>query len=96
MSSPIFLLIFNVSGSSVFGIKYKDGVVLAADTLASYGSLARFPDVQRVLRVNDTTIVACTGDFADFQFLSEILEQKQIDEEVSTYYYIIKNMQGIV
>ena len=30
-----------VTGTSVLGIKYKDGVMLAADTLASYGSLAR-------------------------------------------------------
>ncbi len=31
-----------VTGSSVVGIKYRDGVMLAADTLASYGSLARY------------------------------------------------------
>ena len=70
-------------GSSVFGVKYKDGVVLAADTLGSYGSLARFPNIQRVIRINEDTVVACSGDFADFQFLQEILEQKQIDEELA-------------
>jgi len=70
------------TGTSVFGIKYKDGVVLAADTLGSYGSLARFPDVERVYKVNDSTVVACTGDYADFQLLKEILEQKQIFADI--------------
>ena len=55
---------------------------MAADTNGSYGSLARYPDVPRVVRVNETTVVACTGDIADFQFLQEIIEQKQIDEEI--------------
>ncbi len=31
-----------VTGSSVVGIKYRDGVMLAADTLGSYGNLARY------------------------------------------------------
>ena len=39
------------TGSSVFAIKYKDGVVMAADTLGSYGSLARYVDLERVIRV---------------------------------------------
>ena len=69
-------------GTSVFAIKYKDGVILAADTLASYGSLARFESVERVIKVNDTTVVACTGDYADFQFLREVIEQKQRDEDI--------------
>ncbi len=66
----------------MFGLKYKDGVVLAADVLGSYGSLARFPNLERVVRINDTSVVACTGDYADFQLIREILEQKQIDSEV--------------
>ena len=55
------------TGTSVFGVKYKDGVVFAADTLGSYGSLARYPDIERVIKVNDNTVVACSGDIADFQ-----------------------------
>ncbi|CAB1103648.1 unnamed protein product [Ectocarpus sp. CCAP 1310/34] len=35
-----------VTGTSVLGI--KDGVMLAADTLASYGSLARYKNVERL------------------------------------------------
>ena len=66
----------------MFGLEYKDGVVLAADTLGSYGSMARFNNIPRVIRLNATTLVACSGDYADFQYLSEILEQKQIEEEM--------------
>ena len=40
------------TGSSVFSIKYKDGVVMAADTLGSYGSLARYVDLERVIKVS--------------------------------------------
>jgi len=70
------------TGTSVFGLEYKDGVVLAADTLGSYGSMARFNNLPRVIRLNETTLVACSGDYADFQHLTEILEQKQIEEEM--------------
>ena len=62
-------------------MKYDGGVVIAADTLGSYGSLARFTEIERVIKVNETTMVGAGGDFADFQFLSDIIKQKQIDEE---------------
>ena len=55
--------------------------MIAADTLGSYGSLARFTELQRVIKVNENTVVGAGGDFADFQFLQEIIEQKQIDED---------------
>ncbi|KAB5589006.1 20S proteasome subunit beta [Ceratobasidium theobromae] len=44
-----------VTGTSVLGIRYKDGVMLAADNLASYGSLARFKDIRRLHPVGDYT-----------------------------------------
>ena len=44
------------TGTSVFGIKYKDGIVMAADTMGSYGSLARFPDLERLYKVNEKFI----------------------------------------
>ena len=78
MQSQLFLLIYI---SSVIAMKYDGGVVIAADTLGSYGSLARFTEIERVIKVNETTMVGAGGDFADFQFLSDIIRQKQIDEE---------------
>ena len=35
-----------VMGTSVIAIQYADGIMMAADTLGSYGSLARFKDLR--------------------------------------------------
>ncbi|CAG2054757.1 unnamed protein product [Timema podura] len=69
------------TGTSVLGIKFNGGVVIAADILGSYGSLARFRDCPRVMKVNDNIILGAGGDYADFQYLKDIIEQKIIDEE---------------
>ncbi|KNC70367.1 hypothetical protein SARC_17109, partial [Sphaeroforma arctica JP610] len=70
-----------VTGTSVCGIKYNGGVIIAADTLGSYGSLARFRSVSRIIRVNDRTIVGGSGDYADFQFIKEDLEELQLEND---------------
>ncbi len=70
------------TGTSVFGLRYKDGIVIAADNMGSYGSLARYPGLQRVFKVNDTTVIASSGDIADFQYLHSIIKMKQVDEEI--------------
>jgi len=69
------------TGSSLLAMKYEGGVMIAADTLGSYGSMARFPDLNRIIKVNDSTVLGAGGDYADFQFLSEVIKQKQIDED---------------
>ncbi|KAJ3161064.1 Proteasome subunit beta type-7 [Geranomyces michiganensis] len=69
-----------VTGTSVLGLKYKDGIMLAADTLASYGSLARFRDVERLIKVGNTTIIGASGDISDFQYISHLLEKILIKE----------------
>ena len=63
------------TGSSVLGLKFTGGVMIAADTLGSYGSLARFRDCERVMKVNNNTMLGCSGDYADFQFLQNIIKQ---------------------
>ena len=37
-----------VTGSSVVGIECSDCVLIAADTLGSYGSLSRFKSISRI------------------------------------------------
>ncbi|KAH9368724.1 hypothetical protein HPB48_004743 [Haemaphysalis longicornis] len=69
------------TATSVLGIKFNGGVMIAADTLGSYGSLARFRDCPRILRVNDQIAATASGDYADFQFLKSVIEQKMITEE---------------
>ncbi|KAK4034055.1 nucleophile aminohydrolase [Parachaetomium inaequale] len=69
-----------VTGTSVIAIKFKDGVVMAADNLASYGSLARFTDVKRLRPFLSTSIVGFGGDVSDMQFLDRHLNELAIDE----------------
>jgi len=71
-----------VTGASVVGIKYKDGVMLAADTLASYGSLARFADVKRIVPVGKFTLVGGSGDYSDFQYIVKALDELTTSDEI--------------
>ncbi|QDZ21877.1 beta-type subunit of proteasome [Chloropicon primus] len=64
-----------VTGNSVLAIKYKDGVLMACDMLGAYGSTKRYKSVQRIIRVNDTTIVGASGEISDFQYISNLLEE---------------------
>ncbi|KAH6660148.1 20S proteasome subunit [Truncatella angustata] len=69
-----------VTGTSVVALKFKDGVVIAADNLASYGSLARFPDVKRLRTFASSTVVGFGGDVSDMQYLDRHLTELAIDE----------------
>ncbi|KAL8634757.1 MAG: hypothetical protein Q9228_007674 [Teloschistes exilis] len=77
-SSPI------VTGTSVLAVKFKDGVVIAADNLASYGSLARFTDVKRLRTFNQRTVVGFGGDVSDMQYLDRLLLSLDIEENYSS------------
>jgi len=72
-----------VTGTSVLGIKYKDGVMIAADTLASYGSLARFRDVRRIHQLGKYTLIGSTGEYSDYQYLLKLLDDLIIDDQLS-------------
>eukprot|EP00244_Chara_vulgaris_P000145 TRINITY_DN10201_c1_g1_i1.p1 TRINITY_DN10201_c1_g1~~TRINITY_DN10201_c1_g1_i1.p1 ORF type:complete len:275 (-),score=35.38 TRINITY_DN10201_c1_g1_i1:27-851(-) len=64
-----------VVGSSVLGIKYKDGVLLAADTLGSYGSTLRFKSVDRLRKVGKSTVVGASGEISDFMYIMSLLDE---------------------
>ncbi|KAM0684008.1 Proteasome subunit beta type-7 [Mitosporidium daphniae] len=88
-----------VTGTSVLGIVYSDGILLAADTLASYGSLARFRDVQRICSIGPCTILATSGDISDQQFLLSHLKQINISERYTSekmssqsYFHLVSKM----
>lgn len=70
-----------VTGTSVIGIKYRDGVMLAADTLASYGSMAMFTDVERLYKVSGSTVIGAGGEFSDFQKVQSILDDLTGDDQ---------------
>ncbi|KAH9639520.1 hypothetical protein HF086_006493 [Spodoptera exigua] len=43
--------------TTVIGVKFDKGCVIAADTLGSYGTLARFRDCPRIMKVNDLILL---------------------------------------
>ena len=54
--------------------------MVAADTLASYGSLARFEGVSRIAKVgiSNDTMLAAGGDYSDYQMILKMVEQKAV------------------
>ncbi|KAI9704213.1 MAG: Proteasome subunit beta type-7 [Candelina mexicana] len=73
-----------VTGTSVVAVKFKEGVVIAADNLASYGSLARFTDVKRLRPFNSTTIIGTGGDVSDMQYLDRLLNSLDVKENYAS------------
>jgi len=69
-----------VTGTTVIGLKYNEGVMLAADTLASYGSLARYKDVRRIKSFGKDTLIGASGELSDFQSITQMLETIQQDD----------------
>ncbi|KAG4301103.1 hypothetical protein PCANB_002716 [Pneumocystis canis] len=69
-----------LTGTSVLGLKFNGGVMLAADNLASYGSLARFNNVERLFPLG-TTVVGVSGEISDFQYLKRLLKSMMVKEK---------------
>lgn len=69
-----------VTGTSVIAIKFKTGIVIAADNLASYGSLARFTDVKRLKPFNKKCVVGFGGDVSDMQYIDRLLMSLDVQQ----------------
>jgi 20S proteasome subunit beta 7 len=70
-----------ITGSSVLGMVYDGGVMLASDTLLSYGSMAKSQGAQRLRAIEGTgTVIGGSGEFSDFTKIIEILENKAMEE----------------
>lgn len=63
------------TGTSIVAIKYDKGVIIAGDKLVSYGNLARYHNVDRVFKINDNIILGMSGDYADFQFIKQYIDE---------------------
>jgi len=72
-----------VTGTSILGIKFKDGVMLIGDTLASYGSMARFMEIDRVLPLGKFSLIGGSGDYSDFQYIMKMLDQLVTEDEIA-------------
>lgn len=64
-----------VTGTSVLAIKYKDGVMVACDTLGAYGSTKRYKSIERIKRINDHVVLAASGEISDFQYILKLLDE---------------------
>lgn len=70
----------SVTGSMICGLTYDKGVLLAADTMGSYGGLRRYKDMQRVIKISETCLIAASGDLADLSELERIvMDQVRLD-----------------
>ncbi|KAK9793714.1 hypothetical protein WJX73_005874 [Symbiochloris irregularis] len=69
-----------VTGSSVLALTFKDGVMLASDTLGSYGSTKRYKSFERIRKVNDRTVLGASGELSDFQYIMNLLDELTTDD----------------
>lgn len=69
-----------VTGTSVLAIKFAGGVLLAADTLAAYGTTKRYKSTERMVRVNDRVAIAASGEISDFQYILTLLDELTSDD----------------
>lgn len=62
-----------VTGTSVVSFKYKDGIMMGADTRGSYGRLAKYSGIQRMFKFGDQTLIGISGEVSDMQYLVKTL-----------------------
>ncbi|KAA6359789.1 MAG: hypothetical protein EZS28_044684, partial [Streblomastix strix] len=62
------------SAGSVLALAYKNGVVIAADTQINYGKTARYFHCPRTHQISDSCIISASGEYADFQEITSILD----------------------
>eukprot|EP00249_Psilotum_nudum_P027389 c34990_g1_i1 orf=82-369(+) len=53
-----------VTGTSVLGIKYRDGVLIAADCGGAYGSTLRYKSVERIKAIGKCTGIGASGELS--------------------------------
>ncbi|KAK6153795.1 hypothetical protein DH2020_013434 [Rehmannia glutinosa] len=71
-----------VTGTSVVGIKYKDGILLAADMGGSYGSTLRYKTVERMKPVGKHSIIGASGELSDFQEIMRYLDELILNDNM--------------
>jgi 20S proteasome subunit beta 7 len=76
-TNPIYV------GSSVIGMKFKTGIVIACDTRLNYGSLAKFLNIEdKVQQVNANTMIGASGEYSDFQEVIRLLQEAAVSDQL--------------
>ena len=73
------------SGSSVIGLKYNKGIIIACDTRMCYGKSMELASIKERIKVlNNRTIVGYSGEFSDMQESSRILNELILEDHLET------------
>eukprot|EP00536_Pseudo-nitzschia_multiseries_P000089 jgi/Psemu1/299843/fgenesh1_kg.2_\ len=71
------------TGNSVIGIVYDGGVMLAADTLLSYGSMAKSFDTPRMYSIEDRIVLGASGEYSDLQEIVTRVKALALEESTT-------------
>ncbi|XP_027172323.1 proteasome subunit beta type-4-like [Coffea eugenioides] len=73
-----------VTGTSVIAIKYKDGILIAADMGGSYGSTLRYKNVnvERIRPVGKHSLIGASGEISDFQEILRYLDELILNDSM--------------
>lgn len=71
-----------MTGTSVVGIKYKDGILIAADMGGSYGSTIRYKSVERIKAVGKHSMLGASGEISDFQEIMRYLDELILKDDM--------------
>ena len=73
------------SGSSVIGLKYNKGIIIACDTRMCYGSsLSLVESNERIKALNNRTLIGYSGEYSDMQETSRILNELILEDNLET------------
>jgi proteasome beta subunit len=73
------------TGTTIVGIKCKDGAVIAADRRVTLGGqIVAQKDIQKVININDYMLMAIAGNAADAILLSKIIRAELKLKELKT------------
>ena len=73
------------TGSSVIGLKYNKGIIIACDTLMHYGSsLSLTHSYERIKVLNNRTLIGYSGEYSDMQETQRILDELILEDQLET------------
>ncbi|KAM4085321.1 hypothetical protein ACJW30_10G018200 [Castanea mollissima] len=77
-----------VTGTSVVAIKYKDGILMAADMGGSYGYTLGYKSVERLKPVGKHSLLGASGEISDFQeillYLDELILYDNVWDDLNS------------